>query len=476
MVARLQDSVSKGRRSSTQSESGRSSAKAVQVKPVLTAPVRHPVKAARLLYSLPSLLLRGPIYLVFLIVFVGLLYAFWAKQDVLVTAPIMLEKDSFTVQVTGGGLVTEIYAKENSLVRAGDPLAVVQEKLSPLDDAQREALEGQKFQLEKERDKIASEFEHKLSQLDFELNDLINNRGLRIEQLEGQISIYRQQLAQAENAKQAAEGALGISQRQYQTIKQLFDSRDATVTQRDQALEKLNAAQKSVFDARSRISEITISLQTAESELREYKDLLRQQAIEQEIAQTRLRQERDLKRLDGQIEAIASRLSEAMYSLEGIKRSGDASATYTSLFDGVITQLHVSRGQVIPAGAPLITLVRDTALLEGHAFVENKDIGQLKRGQGVKIKYFAYPYQEYGIADGLVSSIATTPSGIAGQESRYLVKVALRADTIRKLGGRPKPLEIGLEGLAEFKTGERRFIEVLFSPISKFLAPEEEAI
>lgn len=476
MVARRQDGPAKGRSSPGPAPTGSSVTKAVQVKPVLTPPVRHPVKAARLLYSLPPLLLRGPIYLIFLIVFVGLVYAFWARQDVLVTAPIMLEKDSFTVQVTGGGLVTEVYAKENSLVRAGDPLAVVQEKLSPLDDAQREALEGQKFELEKERDKVASEFEHKLSQLDFELNDLINNRGLRIEQLESQISILQQQLSSAENAKRAAEGALAIAQRQYQTVSKLFESRDATITQRDQALEKLNAAQKSVFDARSRISELTISLNTAESELREYKDLLRQQSIEQEIAQTRLRRDRDLKRLDGQIEAIASRLSEAMYSLEGVKRSGDASATYTSLFDGVITQLHVNRGQVIPAGAPLVTLVRDTAVLEGHAFVENQDIGQLKRGQPVKIKYFAYPYQEYGIADGLVSSIATTPSGVAGQESKYLVKVALRADTIRKPGGRLKTLEIGLEGLAEFKTGERRFIEILFSPISKFLAPEDEAI
>lgn len=476
MVARLQGQTSRGRGSSTATGSEGSAVEAVQVKPVLTAPVRHPVKAARLLYSLPPLLLRGPIYLIFVILFVALVYAFWAKQDVLVIAPVVLEKDSFTVQVTGGGLVTEVYAKENSLVRAGDPLAVVQEKLSPLDDAQREALEGQKFQLEKERDKVASEFEHKLSQLDFELNDLINNRGLRIEQLESRISILRQQLGSAENARRAAEGALAIAQRQYQTVSKLFESRDATVTQRDQALEKLNAAQKSVFDSRSRISELSINLNTAESELREYKDLLRQQALEQEIAQTRSRQERDLRRLDGQIEAITGRLSEAMYSLEGVQRSGDASATYTSLFDGVITQLHVNRGQVIPAGAPLITLVRDTAVLEGHAFVENKDIGQLKRGQAVKIKYFAYPFQEYGIASGFVSSIATTPSGRAGQESKYLVKVALRADTIRTPGGRPRTLEIGLEGLAEFKAGERRFIEILFSPISKFLAPEEEAI
>lgn len=476
MVARLQNRKSRARPAPKQSAIAQPAAKAVQVKPLLTPPTRHPIKAARLLYSLPPVLLRGPIYLIFVIAFASLLYSFWAKQDVLVTAPLVLQKDSFTVQVTGGGLVTEVLAKASSVVRAGDPLAVVQEKLSPLDDAQREALEGQRFQLEKERDKVASEYEHKLGQLEFELNDLINNRGARIAQLEGQIAILRQQRAQAENAQQAAESALAIAQRQYQTMRQLFESRDATVTQRDQALERLTAAQKSMFDVRSRISEISISLQTAEGDLREYRDLHKKDSLEKEIAQTRVRQERDLKRLDGQMQAIGSRLSEAMYSLEGIRRSGEASATYTSLFDGVITQVHVARGQVIPAGAPLITMVRDTAVLEGHAFVENKDIGQLKRGQPVKIKYFAYPYQNYGIASGLISSIATTPSGQPGQESKYLVKVALRADIIGKPGARRKSLEIGLEGTAEFKTGERRFIEILFSPISKFLTPEEEAI
>jgi hemolysin D len=89
------------------------------------------------------------------------------------------------------------------------------------------------------------------------------------------------------------------------------------------------------------------------------------------------------------------------------------------------------------------------------------------------MKYFAYPYQEYAIAEDVISSIATTPSGLPGKESQYLVKVALQSHTIHKRGGRPKALEIRLEGLAELKTGERRFIEILFSPISTFLAPEE---
>ena len=84
---------------------------------------------------------------------------------------------------------------------------------------------------------------------------------------------------------------------------------------------------------------------------------------------------------------------------------------------------------------------------------------------------FAYPYQEYGISTGLASFIATTPD----ETSLYLVKVALCSDRIQKSGSSPKRLEIALEGIAEFKTGEKRFIEILFTPISKFFAPESDS-
>jgi hemolysin D len=81
----------------------RDTAKAVQIKPVLVAPTRHPIKAASLLYNAPSYVLRGPIYLVFIILLVGIIYAFIAKQDQIVMAPLALEKASVTVEAIGGG-------------------------------------------------------------------------------------------------------------------------------------------------------------------------------------------------------------------------------------------------------------------------------------------------------------------------------------------------------------------------------------
>jgi multidrug resistance efflux pump len=424
------------------------------------------------LYTAPSYVLRGPIHLVFLILLACLIYSFFATKDVLVTAPLELKKDAFTIQVTGGGLVTELNVKDNSLVSFGDQLAVVQEQVRPFDNAQRDALESRQSELEKEYRKVESEYDNKIQQLEYDRTDLTTNRDARIKQLEGQINILDQQLATAINAVRASEGTLAIANRQYATTSKLFDTHDVTVTQRDSALEKQTIAQKSVFDARARVAEVQERLATAKVELTKFNSLFQAKKLDEELSQRGKQRERDLSKLREEINAITQRLSSAV-SQEGTTFR-ENQAIYTSMFDGLITKVHAERGQIIVAGAPLVTMVRESAALEAHTFVENKDIGHLKRGQEVKIKYFAYPFQEYMIATGLISDIATTPSGLSGRESKYLVKIALRAETISKPGGKPKQLEIGLEGVAEIKTGEKRFIEILFSPVSKFLAPEEE--
>ncbi|MGI9304949.1 MAG: HlyD family efflux transporter periplasmic adaptor subunit, partial [Gammaproteobacteria bacterium] len=239
------------------------------------------------------------------------------------------------------------------------------------------------------------------------------------------------------------------------------------------AVEAVNDAAKGLDDAKARIEEIKIQLQTSRDELTQLSDSKRKEKLEQELAQLRQRKERDVKRLNEQIAGIEDKLSRNPVSDTVEFRENQA--LYKSDFDGLITQIHVKTGEIITPGTSLVTLIKDTSILEGHTFVENQDIGNLSRGQQVKIKYFAYPYQEYGIAKGVISSIATTPSGLPGKETKYLVRVVLGTKSISRRLGKPRPLEIGLEGIAEIKTGEKRFIELLFSPISSFFAQPEES-
>ena len=57
----------------------------------------------------------------------------------------------------------------------------------------------------------------------------------------------------------------------------------------------------------------------------------------------------------------------------------------------------------------------------------------------------------------------------------YLITVALELETITARASTiSKALEIGLEGVGEVKTGEKRFIELLFAPASRFFQVAEE--
>ncbi len=162
-----------------------------------------------------------------------------------------------------------------------------------------------------------------------------------------------------------------------------------------------------------------------------------------------------------------ARIAEADTLVPGV-RYGDRMVNYKSILDGIVTRIHVSKGNVIGAGNDLVTMVSSMAPLEAVAYVQNQDIGQLRRGQPVKIKYFAYPFQEWGIQLGTISEISTKPSGEAGRESMYTIRVALDTEIITKKRTRPRKLEMGLEGVAEVKTGEKRLISIVFSPFARF--------
>ena len=456
-------------------------AKAVQIKPVLVAPTRHPIKAASLLYNAPSYVLRGPIYLVFIILLVGIIYAFIAKQDQIVIAPLALEKASVTVEAIGGGMVTSIQAKENNPISFGDPLVTVQEQFRLSMSPEQELLDKQMFELKDKYSSTKDEYDHNINQLKLKLKDIETGGQAGKLAAENRILQLREQLTTAERARERQAERLSLALTQFNRKETLFKQRDITITEYERAQESKNEAEKAVDDAKARIEEIKISLQTAQEEVRKLTQLSNKEQIDDEIKQLEERRERELKRLDERITELEKKRQTGKELVEFVEYDKNF-AKYKSDFDGLITKVHVKSGQIVAAGAPLVTFIKSTSVLEGHAFVENKDIGHLKGGQEVKIKYFAYPYQEYGIHEGEIVEIATTPSGLPGKESKYLLTIALREHTISKRGkaktgkeGKPKELDMGLEGIAEIKTGEKRFIEILFSPISTFFTGEEES-
>ena len=133
-------------------------------------------------------------------------------------------------------------------------------------------------------------------------------------------------------------------------------------------------------------------------------------------------------------------------------------------------------GTVVAPGTILMTLVPLNEPLQAEVMVKNEDVGFVHEGQKVKVKLAAYPFQKYGMVDGMVShvgadSIEQNPNKLDGQladkprpQATYKAivtfdKQALEAD------GESFKLAPGMQVVAEIKQGSRTVMEYLLSPV-----------
>ena len=163
--------------------------------------------------------------------------------------------------------------------------------------------------------------------------------------------------------------------------------------------------------------------------------------------------------------------------------------------DGVVQQIAVSTvGGVVQPAQPLMVIVPCSSAeasgqagcasgLSVEAFVQNKDIGFVRVGQRVAVKLEAFNFTDYGMIEGTVATISRDaidqseePAGSTRDANGrpvqpglvYAARIALNcgpeASARASLCGRVRP---GMAVQAEIKTGRRRIIQYLLSPISQ---------
>jgi hemolysin D len=161
----------------------------------------------------------------------------------------------------------------------------------------------------------------------------------------------------------------------------------------------------------------------------------------------------------------------------------------TAPVDGVVQQLavHTIGGVVTPAQT-LAAVVPLDSNLEIEAMVLNRDIGFVIPGQSAAIKVDTFNFTRYGLLDGRVLGISrdaitrdsredkarNQPAGAEsassepkGQELVYAARVSLDRSEM-EIEGRPVRLSPGMAVTVEIKTGSRRIISYLLSPLMRY--------
>ena len=166
--------------------------------------------------------------------------------------------------------------------------------------------------------------------------------------------------------------------------------------------------------------------------------------------------------------------------------------TLRSPVDGTVEQISVHTvGGVVTPAQTLMVVVPDQSKLEIEAILPNREVGFVEVGQPAEIKVEAFNYTRYGLLQGFVrligrdtlryarASDSANRDPFAGKqtsanqensperESSYLVRIALNDTAIDTEVGK-MALGPGMGVTAEIKTGQRRVIEYVLSPILRY--------
>jgi multidrug resistance efflux pump len=335
-------------------------------------------------------------------------------------------------------------------VAAGATLVDIQERTRATSSPELEFLTQQKTLVES-----------RLAQLRLDFEDNLNSSETQTIILSSKIEQIEEQLSSAKRALVRRKDQFDLAKKQFERKKTLFAARDITLPEYEDAQQRLNESEKSVDDTNSDIFTIKVSLNTAKVELNKYGNIKTRQRIQKSISVA-----------EEEISDINTKMRDSQNLVEGVTYDNSV-AQYRSKASGQVTRLLVSEEQLVSTGAPLVMVIPEGSPLEARGLIRNDAIGKLRRLQDVKLKYFAFPFQEYGIAAGKIKSISTIPSELKGEDGSYAIIIAIDEEYVSKRDGKRIPLSIGLAGAAEVKVGEKRLIEILFGPVSKFLEAKE---
>ncbi|MBC7380882.1 MAG: HlyD family type I secretion periplasmic adaptor subunit [Burkholderiaceae bacterium] len=141
--------------------------------------------------------------------------------------------------------------------------------------------------------------------------------------------------------------------------------------------------------------------------------------------------------------------------------------TLTAPVAGTVQQLAAhTAGGVVTEAQTIMVIVPDGAQVTAEVTLENKDIGFVTAGQAAEIKLETFPYTRYGTVTGRVDVV--TADAVNDEKRGAIFPVTLTLGKgVMDVDGKKIRLSPGMNLTAEIKTGRRRVIDYLLSPIQR---------
>lgn len=141
-----------------------------------------------------------------------------------------------------------------------------------------------------------------------------------------------------------------------------------------------------------------------------------------ENSQSQLQQKYDI--LDLQIKKDVADLNNQLITnnQELIANNGHRELPIKAPVNGTITAVQALTGQSVQSGSPILTILPDQAFLEAHLMTNSRNIGFVRKGDRVLLRYEAVPYQKFGQYGATISSVSRAPLQQGGETEKSVTK------------------------------------------------------
>ncbi len=136
---------------------------------------------------------------------------------------------------------------------------------------------------------------------------------------------------------------------------------------------------------------------------------------------------------------------------------------------GTVQQLAVySTGGVVTPAQTAMVIVPDGSDVTAEVVIENKDIGFVNVGQAAEVKLETFNFTRYGTVPAAVTWVTADAVNDEKRGAIFLATLRMSRNAI-DIDGKPVRLAPGMQVTAEVKTGKRRVIDFLLSPLRESL-------
>lgn len=305
-----------------------------------------------------------------------------------------------------------------------------------------------------------------------ELANLIPQRGLLAEQCRSAENKATSELEQAEESVRLATERRSSDIRQAQVE---LESADANYNRITKLIEQKAATQQALSEATAKLQAARERLVQVELPVDESSIGVARQTVELVAKDFAVR----IADLETRIAAKQGEVEAARKDLANLALERDA-CELRSPIDGVIVAGRIRVGDVLEPGKPVMELAPQAT----HCFeaaVPGADVGELKVGMPVRIRFDAYDYQQYGALDGTVTYLSPDSQqiepGEQGDEARaagatpvaFVVRIEMSGAEIGR-GELRGPVKLGLGGTAEIITETESLLNILIKRIRKTIS------